>query len=72
MKRKILSINEIKDEVKIILDQGHKRILMLMGEHPGRCAFDYFLEAIQAVYSVQEREQLHSKDQCRDRAADLR
>jgi 2-iminoacetate synthase len=53
MKRKILTIEEIKDEVKIILDQGHKRILMLMGEHPGRCAFNYFLETIQAAYSVQ-------------------
>jgi 2-iminoacetate synthase len=53
MKRKVLSIDEIKEEVKIILEQGHKRILMLMGEHPGRCAFDYFLEAIQTAYSVQ-------------------
>ncbi|MDP2983328.1 MAG: [FeFe] hydrogenase H-cluster radical SAM maturase HydG [Candidatus Latescibacter sp.] len=53
MKRKILTIEEIKEEVKIILGQGHKRILMLMGEHPGRCAFDYFLEAVRAVYSVQ-------------------
>ncbi|MFA6472199.1 MAG: [FeFe] hydrogenase H-cluster radical SAM maturase HydG [Candidatus Latescibacterota bacterium] len=53
MKRTVLSIDEIKEEVKIILSQGHKRILMLMGEHPNKCAFDFFLESVQAAYSVQ-------------------
>lgn len=52
LKRTVLSIDEIKEEVRLILKQGHKRILMLMGEHPTKCAFDFFLEAIQAAYSV--------------------
>ncbi len=54
IERKCLSIDAIKREVEIILSWGHKRILMLMGEHPGRCSFDYFLEAIQAAYSVKD------------------
>lgn len=53
MARKCLSINETKNEVKAILEQGHKRILMLMGEHP-KCNFDHFLKAIDAVYSVKD------------------
>src|SRR3989338_5341601 len=32
MKRRCLTIDEIKQETKLILQQGHKRILMLMGE----------------------------------------
>ena len=44
MKRKCLSLNDIKDETKLILENGHKRILMLMGESSTECDFDYFLE----------------------------
>lgn len=54
MKRKCLSIDEIKEETRIILEQGHKRILMLMGEHLNECDFDYFLTAIDAAYSVKD------------------
>ena len=54
MKRKCLTVEEIKEETRIILEQGHKRILMLMGDHPSECSFDYFLEAIESVYSVKD------------------
>ncbi len=54
MRRKCLTIEEIKEETRIILEHGHKRILMLMGEHPSECSFDYFLEAIEAAYSVKD------------------
>jgi len=54
MKRRTLSMEEIREEVALILRQGHKRILMLMGEHPSRCSFEYFLEAIETAYSVRE------------------
>ncbi|MBI5325099.1 MAG: [FeFe] hydrogenase H-cluster radical SAM maturase HydG, partial [Ignavibacteriae bacterium] len=50
--RRVLSIDEIKSETLSILRQGHKRVLMLMGEHHKDCPFDYFLDAINAVYSV--------------------
>lgn len=52
MKRKVLDLDEIREEVRILLAQGHKRILMLMGEHPNRCTLDYFLDAIEAAYSA--------------------
>ena len=54
MKRRCLNVGEIKEETKIILEQGHKRILMLMGEHSNLCSYDYFLEAIEATYSVRD------------------
>jgi 2-iminoacetate synthase len=54
MERRCLSIEEVKGEVRNILQQGHKRILMLMGEHPARCSLDYFLETIDAAYSVED------------------
>ena len=52
--RHVLSIDEIKEETRLILEQGHKRILMLMGEEHKNCTFDYFLEAIEAAYSVRD------------------
>ena len=52
--RRSLTIDEIKEETRIILEQGHKRILMLMGENHSGYKFDEFLEAIQAVYSVRD------------------
>jgi len=54
MKRKCLSLEEIKEETKIILEQGHKRTLMLMGEEANECDFDYFIDAINAAYSVKD------------------
>ena len=52
--RRVLSLDEIKEETLSILSQGHKRILMLMGEHHKDCPFDYFLDAIKTVYSVSD------------------
>ncbi len=52
MKRKILTDDEIRQEVRILEKQGHKRILMLMGEDFEKYSFDDFLRAIKVVYSV--------------------
>lgn len=52
--RRTLTLDEIKEEARELLRQGHKRTLMLMGEHHKGCSFDYFLEAIDAVYSVKD------------------
>ena len=50
LKRKILTHEEIKEEVSIIEDMGHKRILMVYGEH----GYDphYLVDDILAAYSV--------------------
>ncbi|MDP7457877.1 MAG: radical SAM protein, partial [Candidatus Woesearchaeota archaeon] len=52
MKRRILSSDEIRKEVEILEKQGHKRLLMLMGEDFDKYSFDDFLEAINVAYSV--------------------
>src|SRR3989344_1691590 len=43
MRRKILTGDEIRQEVEILEKQGHKRLLMLMGEHFKEYSFGNFL-----------------------------
>ncbi len=50
--RKILNLDEIEAETKILLKDGHKRLLLICGESP-RNNVDYVVEAIRKVYSVQ-------------------
>ena len=52
--RSMLDMEQIKDETLAILEQGHKRALMLMGEHHKNYSLDKFIEAIQTVYSVRD------------------
>ncbi len=52
--RKALSMEEIAAETRILLKQGHKRLLLVAGEaYPGS-GIDYVLDAIDTVYAVQE------------------
>lgn len=51
MQRKVLSDEEIVKEVECLQKEGHKRVLMLMGEHP-LYTFDNFLKAISKVSEV--------------------
>lgn len=54
LKRRVLSQEEIAEETRIIINQGHKRILLVAGEsYPGD-SFNYILESIATVYSVKE------------------
>lgn len=50
--RACLTPAEVEKETLAILDQGHKRMLMLMGENHKNCSLDYFIELINKVYSV--------------------
>jgi 2-iminoacetate synthase len=50
--RKILNLDEIEAETKILLKDGHKRLLLICGESP-RNNVDYVVDAIRKVYSVQ-------------------
>lgn len=52
LKRVALSMEEIANEVRILEQEGHKRLLMLCGEHPTRSSVDYFIDAIETAYSV--------------------
>jgi [FeFe] hydrogenase H-cluster radical SAM maturase HydG len=51
IERTKLTPNQVKREVEALESMGHKRILMLTGEHPAY-SFDDFLEALKAASSV--------------------
>lgn len=55
MKRRKLSDEEVRLEVELLEKQGHKRILMLMGEDFKRYSFNDFLRALKVAYSVRSR-----------------
>ncbi|MFP4543795.1 MAG: [FeFe] hydrogenase H-cluster radical SAM maturase HydG [Candidatus Kapaibacterium sp.] len=54
IQRHTLTFDEIEEETLMILRQGHKRVLMLMGEHHKNCTLDYFIDTIKKVYSVKD------------------
>ncbi|MFA6450550.1 MAG: [FeFe] hydrogenase H-cluster radical SAM maturase HydG [bacterium] len=49
LKRKALTIDELKEEVQILEDMGHKRVLLVYGEAAG---IQYIVDTIGAAYSV--------------------
>lgn len=50
--RHALNENEIKKETEVLINQGHKRVLLVAGEnYPG--GLDYVIDAINAVYDVE-------------------
>lgn len=51
--RAVLDTNEIEAEVRSLLGEGHKRLLMLTGESADS-PLSYFLEAIETAYRVRE------------------
>ncbi len=50
--RRTLSQEEIRRETERLVDQGHKRVLLVSGEGLGEVALDYSLRAIETIYSV--------------------
>ncbi len=50
LKRKVLTQDEIAAEVKTLIDQGHKRLLLVAGESYPREGFNYVLRAIDTIY----------------------
>ena len=52
VKRRALTQEEIAREVRILIEQGHKRILVVAGESYPREGFQYVLDSIETVYSV--------------------
>lgn len=51
LKRKTLSESELSEEVRILEDFGHKRLLLVYGEHP-RFKIDWIVETIDTVYNT--------------------
>ncbi len=54
IKRTHLDADGIRRQTEILLKKGHKRVLVVAGEAPpkGKSSVDYYVEAINAVYSV--------------------
>ncbi len=53
--RRDLTFEEIANETRMIIREGHKRILMVAGEHyPDGQGLDYVFKAIETVYAVKE------------------
>ncbi|HBL73731.1 MAG: [FeFe] hydrogenase H-cluster radical SAM maturase HydG [Bacteroidetes bacterium GWF2_42_66] len=50
--RRALNQEEIKRETKILIDQGHKRVLLVAGESYPKQGFQYVLDSIASVYDV--------------------
>lgn len=54
IKRRALTQAEIAEETRILIRQGHKRVLLVAGESYPREGFSYVLKSIETVYSVHE------------------
>jgi len=52
LNRVALTMDQIADEVRVLEQEGHKRLLMLCGEHPTSSSLDYFIEAIETAYAT--------------------
>ncbi|GJQ62436.1 MAG: [FeFe] hydrogenase H-cluster radical SAM maturase HydG [Melioribacteraceae bacterium] len=50
--RKTLTVEEIRQEAEYLVQQGHKRALLVAGEHPKESALDFIGKAVDAIYSV--------------------
>ena len=52
LKRRVLTQEEIAAEVKVLIDQGHKRLLLVSGEEYPKEGFNYILKAIDTIYKT--------------------
>jgi 2-iminoacetate synthase len=52
LKRRALTQDEIRREIEILVDEGHKRVLLVAGESYPEEGFSYVLKSIETVYSV--------------------
>jgi len=50
-KRKRLSLEEVKNETQALVNIGHKRLIVVYGEHPAS-DIDYIVDTINTIYSI--------------------
>jgi len=50
-----LTMEEIKEEVAVLEEMGHKRLALECGEDPKNCPIDYVTDALDTIYSVKEK-----------------
>lgn len=52
LKRKTLTLDEVKEETEFLVQQGHKRILLVAGEHPKKSSMEFIGNAVKTIYDV--------------------
>jgi 2-iminoacetate synthase len=52
LKRRALTQDEIRHEVELLVDEGHKRVLLVAGESYPKQGFQYVLDSVATIYSV--------------------
>ncbi|PIS27918.1 MAG: [FeFe] hydrogenase H-cluster radical SAM maturase HydG [Candidatus Marinimicrobia bacterium CG08_land_8_20_14_0_20_45_22] len=50
-KRRILTMDEVQQEATVVINEGHKRMIVVYGEHP-KTDVDYIAETIRTIYDV--------------------
>lgn len=50
--RRRLSMDEVRNEVKVIMDMGHKRIALEAGEDSANCPIEYITETMKTIYDT--------------------
>jgi 2-iminoacetate synthase len=50
--RSKLTMDQLREEVKILEKMGHKRLALEAGEHDSECPIDYILECIKTIYAM--------------------
>jgi len=53
--RKKLTLEEVAEQVKILEDMGHKRLLLEFGEHPFENPIDYVVNVIKTIYNTKSK-----------------
>jgi 2-iminoacetate synthase len=51
-KRRQLTLDEVREEVRILEKMGHKRLALEAGEDPVRCPLSYVLDCIRTIYDM--------------------
>jgi 2-iminoacetate synthase len=51
--RRKLTMDEVREEVKILEKMGHKRLALELGEDPVNAPIDYVLECLKTIYETQ-------------------
>jgi 2-iminoacetate synthase len=50
--RKKLTMDEVREEVRILEQMGHKRLALEAGEHDEKCPIEYILECMHTIYGM--------------------
>ncbi len=53
-KRRILSMDEVRKETENVVSEGHKRMIVVYGEHP-LSDVDYMVDTIENIYKVKKK-----------------